>query len=411
MSAHVPPPCMAGMLCIGAPGVSPAWPAPLALWQEVPRSSWASAALGGPRSNPEFPCPTLLLFPPWLRAGRQDRPSEGSENPWSACVSASPVPRLERSPSVGYGVKTSARARAWTPAPSPGVQPPRGRVPRAAAAAPCSRERSRERSACSRRKQKQLEELERERKREEKLRRREQKQRDRELRRSQKKLEKLQAQEQKQLQEKIRLEERKLLLAQRNLQSIRLIAELLSRAKVRGARGVGGGRGAGLWGSPGAAASAPGRRPLFLTRGWRHRPVPTAGCRYGVTMSVSTVGDAVSWCRGVGVPSCLDPGSRMFPSGRARRALNPCDVCARLWHGPESPRGAGADGPRFPADRGSSRLQRGSPGPCGSPRPAGALPGSGGRAGFPDRASQWPGAAGGCGLSLVIEGPFGTLGS
>ena len=73
-----------------------------------------------------------------------------------------------------------------------------------------------------RRKQKELEEQERERKREEKLRRREQKQRDRELRRSQKKLEKLQAEEQRKLQERIRLEERKLLLAQRNLQSLRL---------------------------------------------------------------------------------------------------------------------------------------------------------------------------------------------
>ena len=82
-------------------------------------------------------------------------------------------------------------------------------------------------------KQKELDEQERERKREEKLRRREQKQRDRELRRSQKKLEKLQAEEQRRLQERIRLEERKLLLAQRNLQSIRLVAELLSRAKVR----------------------------------------------------------------------------------------------------------------------------------------------------------------------------------
>uniref|UniRef100_J3S4J9 A-kinase anchor protein 17A-like n=1 Tax=Crotalus adamanteus TaxID=8729 RepID=J3S4J9_CROAD len=82
------------------------------------------------------------------------------------------------------------------------------------------------------RKQKELEELERERKREEKLRKREQKQKDREIRRNKKRLEKLQAEEQKKLQEKIKLEERKLLLAQRNLQSIRLIAELLSRAKV-----------------------------------------------------------------------------------------------------------------------------------------------------------------------------------
>lgn len=64
------------------------------------------------------------------------------------------------------------------------------------------------------------------------MRKREQKQKDRELRRNKKQLEKLQAEEQRKLQEKIKLEERKLLLAQRNLQSIRLIAELLSRAKV-----------------------------------------------------------------------------------------------------------------------------------------------------------------------------------
>ncbi|KAM5125425.1 LOW QUALITY PROTEIN: A-kinase anchor protein 17A [Callospermophilus lateralis] len=89
-----------------------------------------------------------------------------------------------------------------------------------------------ERQRAEERKQKALEELERERKREEKLRKREQKQRERESRRSQKKLEKLQAEEQRQLQEKIRLEERKLLLAQRNLQSLRLVAELLSRAKA-----------------------------------------------------------------------------------------------------------------------------------------------------------------------------------
>lgn len=89
-----------------------------------------------------------------------------------------------------------------------------------------------ERQRAEERKQKELEEQERERKREEKLRKREQKQRDRELRRSQKKLEKLQAEEQKKLQERIRLEERKLLLAQRNLQSIRLVTELLSRAKA-----------------------------------------------------------------------------------------------------------------------------------------------------------------------------------
>ncbi|XP_041055015.1 A-kinase anchor protein 17A-like [Carcharodon carcharias] len=79
------------------------------------------------------------------------------------------------------------------------------------------------------RKQKELDEQEREKKREEKVRKREQKQKEREERRN---MRKLQREEQKRLQEKIALEERKLLLAQRNLQSIRLIAELLSRAKV-----------------------------------------------------------------------------------------------------------------------------------------------------------------------------------
>ncbi|KAM6149233.1 A-kinase anchor protein 17A-like [Rhynchocyon petersi] len=89
-----------------------------------------------------------------------------------------------------------------------------------------------EKQRAEERKQKELEAQERERRREEKLRRREQKQRDRELRRSQKKLERLQAEEQKKLQDKIKSEERKLVLAQRNLQSIRLVAELLSRAKA-----------------------------------------------------------------------------------------------------------------------------------------------------------------------------------
>ncbi|KAM9576360.1 A-kinase anchor protein 17A-like isoform 1-T2 [Trichechus inunguis] len=89
-----------------------------------------------------------------------------------------------------------------------------------------------EKQRAEERKQKELEEQERERKREEKLRKREQRQRDRALRRSQKKLERLQAEEQRKLQDKIKSEERKLLLAQRNLQSIRLIAELLSRAKA-----------------------------------------------------------------------------------------------------------------------------------------------------------------------------------
>ncbi|CAI9568042.1 unnamed protein product [Staurois parvus] len=82
------------------------------------------------------------------------------------------------------------------------------------------------------RKQKELEEIEKEKKRKEKIKRKEDKQREREARKHKKKLQKLQAEEQKRLQEKIRFEERKLLLSQRNLQSIRLIVELLSRVKA-----------------------------------------------------------------------------------------------------------------------------------------------------------------------------------
>nr|XP_044997378.1 A-kinase anchor protein 17A [Jaculus jaculus] len=89
-----------------------------------------------------------------------------------------------------------------------------------------------ERQRAEERRQKEQEQQERARRREEKLRRREQRQRARELRRSQRKLEKLQAEEQRRLHERIRMEERKLLLAQRNLQSIRLVAELLSRAEA-----------------------------------------------------------------------------------------------------------------------------------------------------------------------------------
>uniref|UniRef100_A0A3P9BVB2 A kinase (PRKA) anchor protein 17A n=1 Tax=Maylandia zebra TaxID=106582 RepID=A0A3P9BVB2_9CICH len=83
------------------------------------------------------------------------------------------------------------------------------------------------------RKQKELEEEERERKKEERLRKREQKLREREERKNLKKVRRQQEEEQKKLQMKIALEERRLLLAQRNLESIRLIAELLARAKER----------------------------------------------------------------------------------------------------------------------------------------------------------------------------------
>ncbi|KAM9487090.1 A-kinase anchor protein 17A isoform 1-T2 [Clarias gariepinus] len=82
------------------------------------------------------------------------------------------------------------------------------------------------------RKQRELEEAEKEKRREEKLRKREQKLKEREEKKNQKKVKKQQEEEQKKLHQKIALEERKLLLVQRNLETIRLIAELLSRAKA-----------------------------------------------------------------------------------------------------------------------------------------------------------------------------------
>lgn len=81
------------------------------------------------------------------------------------------------------------------------------------------------------RRQKEQEEEEKERRKEERLRKREQKLREREERRNLKKVRRQQEEEQKKLQMKIAMEERRLLLAQRNLESIRLIAELLARAK------------------------------------------------------------------------------------------------------------------------------------------------------------------------------------
>uniref|UniRef100_UPI0037E72EA1 A-kinase anchor protein 17A n=1 Tax=Semicossyphus pulcher TaxID=241346 RepID=UPI0037E72EA1 len=82
------------------------------------------------------------------------------------------------------------------------------------------------------RKQKEQEEEEKERKKEEKIRKREQKLREREERKNLKRVRRQQEEEQKKLQMKIAMEERRLLLAQRNLESIRLIAELLARAKT-----------------------------------------------------------------------------------------------------------------------------------------------------------------------------------
>uniref|UniRef100_A0A671WAR8 A kinase (PRKA) anchor protein 17A n=1 Tax=Sparus aurata TaxID=8175 RepID=A0A671WAR8_SPAAU len=75
------------------------------------------------------------------------------------------------------------------------------------------------------------EEEEKERRKEERTRKREQKLREREERRNLKRVRRQQEEEQKKLQMKIAMEERRLLLAQRNLESIRLIAELLARAK------------------------------------------------------------------------------------------------------------------------------------------------------------------------------------
>uniref|UniRef100_A0A671W9T3 A kinase (PRKA) anchor protein 17A n=1 Tax=Sparus aurata TaxID=8175 RepID=A0A671W9T3_SPAAU len=78
----------------------------------------------------------------------------------------------------------------------------------------------------------ELEEEEKERRKEERTRKREQKLREREERRNLKRVRRQQEEEQKKLQMKIAMEERRLLLAQRNLESIRLIAELLARAKA-----------------------------------------------------------------------------------------------------------------------------------------------------------------------------------
>ncbi|KAL3056556.1 hypothetical protein OYC64_019108 [Pagothenia borchgrevinki] len=82
------------------------------------------------------------------------------------------------------------------------------------------------------RKQKEHEEEEKERRKEERIRKRDQKVREKEEKKNMKKVRRQQEEEQKKLQMKIAMEERRLLLAQRNLESIRLIAELLARAKA-----------------------------------------------------------------------------------------------------------------------------------------------------------------------------------
>ncbi|KAF7663265.1 hypothetical protein LDENG_00214560 [Lucifuga dentata] len=83
------------------------------------------------------------------------------------------------------------------------------------------------------RKQKEQEEEEKERRKEERLRKREQKLREKEERRNLKRVKRRQEEEQKKLQVKIAMEERRLLLTQRNLESIRLVAELLARVKAQ----------------------------------------------------------------------------------------------------------------------------------------------------------------------------------
>ncbi|XP_061034309.1 A-kinase anchor protein 17A-like isoform X2 [Eubalaena glacialis] len=196
-----------------------------------------------------------------------------------------------------------------------------------------------ERQRAEERKQKELEAQERERKREEKLRRREQKQRDRELRRSQKQLEKLQAEAQRKLQEKIRLEERKLLLAQRNLQSLRLVAELLSRAKVppaapagtrgRGPPARGGARGGGrrVWRprvapDPGPALREPAElwAGLPASRPREGRP-PTPGAHWG--RAAQAPSGPLPWA-GAGRGSGRRPeDARSSPGPREARRLEP----------------------------------------------------------------------------------------
>ena len=76
------------------------------------------------------------------------------------------------------------------------------------------------------------EESEREKKRQEKLQRREERRHDREEKRKQKHQEKKEREEEKKIQMKIEVEERKFLLAQRKLESLRLMNELFARVKV-----------------------------------------------------------------------------------------------------------------------------------------------------------------------------------
>ena len=80
---------------------------------------------------------------------------------------------------------------------------------------------------------KEEEERERERKRLEKERIRLERRKEREAKRRAIQLEKRRKQEEKEMQHKIALEERKILIAQRKLETIRLLSELFKRVKVR----------------------------------------------------------------------------------------------------------------------------------------------------------------------------------
>jgi len=76
------------------------------------------------------------------------------------------------------------------------------------------------------------EERDRERKREEKVRRRETRRQEREERRRLQKLEVKRQEDERKMQRRIALEERKILVAQRKLETIRLLSELFARIKV-----------------------------------------------------------------------------------------------------------------------------------------------------------------------------------
>lgn len=82
------------------------------------------------------------------------------------------------------------------------------------------------------RRKKEEEEKEKERKRVEKLEKREKRRREREEKRRLKAQERKRLEEERQYQAKIQMEERRFLVAQRKLESIRLLGELFSRIKV-----------------------------------------------------------------------------------------------------------------------------------------------------------------------------------